>query len=254
MKDIPSVSDSIDILFDYDDDEIDPNRKQEILRLREEEMEKKRLDEERKEQQKIKEDIERVKENQRLQELQRQRELEEQQKKQEQAELEKERLRQEQESAPPQGPIFSSTLFVGNLSPSVSEPMLASKFEKFGTIKNIIYKKEKHMAFVVFEHRRDAEEAKSAVHNEVLQGREIKIGWAAPYGLRGEINRETGEYLGSTGGSSYQGFPPSQYHNNESSRIQVGDDFHNRDPRKRKVDRMSTWDDDNNEYNNQRRR
>lgn len=235
------MSDSIDVIFDYDDDEIDPERKKEILRLREEEEIRKRQEEERKEQIRIQEEIERVREKQKIQEqLNKIKEEVEQQSASDQQNVnnvnsninpppENEPLQKQ----PNEGRIFSTTLFVGNLAPSVNEDILMREFERYGNIKNLIFKKEKHFAFVVFEERPDAEKAKTELHEYPLEGRELKIGWGAPFGLRGEINRETGEYLGPLNGT--QGFIPGvQVHHS-----QVTNDTH--PDKKRKYDRVDNY-------------
>lgn len=137
---------------------------------------------------------------------------------------------------PNDGRIFSTTLFVGNLSPSVNEDILMREFVKYGKIKNLIFKREKHFAFVVFEERLDAEKAKAELHEYLLEGRELKIGWGAPFGLRGEINRETGEYLGPLNGS--QGFIPGvQVHHSQTSSDTQTENFN----KKRKYERVDNY-------------
>lgn len=87
---------------------------------------------------------------------------------------------------------LTQTLFVGNLSPSVSDLMLFAAFSQYGSVIAMKYHNDKHFAFISFTTRREAETAKGALHFVPLDGREMKVGWANPYAESYEWDRDNG--------------------------------------------------------------
>ncbi|VWU50735.1 U2 snRNP-associated SURP motif-containing protein, putative [Hepatocystis sp. ex Piliocolobus tephrosceles] len=80
-----------------------------------------------------------------------------------------------------------SNLYLGNLSPEVTEEYLCQKFGKFGKVNSvkIMYprkdedkKKARICGFVCFENRSDAENAKEALDGVEMFGNIVRIGWS----------------------------------------------------------------------------
>ena len=73
------------------------------------------------------------------------------------------------------------SLYVGNISPNISEEILMQMFGKFGTPSNVrimkdsYTKKSREFGFVTFYRRPDAMEAQKAMNNTVHFGREIRV-------------------------------------------------------------------------------
>merc|ERR1711904_337858 len=69
---------------------------------------------------------------------------------------------------------------------------LRNSFSPFGEIRTINCQGNK--AFIQYVYRRDAEEAKRTMHGEVVEGREISIGWALnPRMSKESLDRANGE-------------------------------------------------------------
>eukprot|EP00923_Selenidium_pygospionis_P044316 GHVN01076590.1.p1 GENE.GHVN01076590.1~~GHVN01076590.1.p1 ORF type:complete len:779 (+),score=149.45 GHVN01076590.1:543-2879(+) len=80
----------------------------------------------------------------------------------------------------------TTNLYIGNLSPEVTEEYLCQQFGKFGHITSvkIMYPRTdeekargRHSGFVSFEHRRMAEAAKNSLDGTDLLGMIVRIGW-----------------------------------------------------------------------------
>eukprot|EP01130_Rhizamoeba_saxonica_P010101 TRINITY_DN413_c0_g1_i1.p1 TRINITY_DN413_c0_g1~~TRINITY_DN413_c0_g1_i1.p1 ORF type:complete len:636 (-),score=145.35 TRINITY_DN413_c0_g1_i1:1091-2998(-) len=76
--------------------------------------------------------------------------------------------------------VYSKTLFVGNLSPYVTEDKLRHIFSEFGQIKSLklVDKGTNRFAFVGYISRNDAEIAKRSMDGKEIDGTHIKLGWA----------------------------------------------------------------------------
>jgi RNA recognition motif-containing protein len=88
--------------------------------------------------------------------------------------------------------VLTQTLFVGNLSPGVSDLMLYAAFAQYGSVIAMKYHQDKHFAFISFPSRKEAEAAKKSLHFVALDGREMKVGWANPYAEPFEWDRDNG--------------------------------------------------------------
>jgi len=105
--------------------------------------------------------------------------------------------------------IYSKTLFVGNLAPTVTGPMLTKIYEEYGPLQNVKYIEMKHMAFITYEGREDAEEAKKLTHGLPVEGRQLKVGWGK-IGLdtnNGKEQFDWGNGIGIVPRSSLHNFP-----------------------------------------------
>lgn len=88
--------------------------------------------------------------------------------------------------------VYSTTLYIGKLGRGISERSLRSAFSPFGEIRTLMCQGNK--AFVQYVYRPDAEEAKRRMNNQIIEGREISIGWALnPRMTKESLNRQTGE-------------------------------------------------------------
>jgi hypothetical protein len=86
----------------------------------------------------------------------------------------------------------SRILFVGNLSPAVTEEHLGKIYSKYSGEAKVRYLAPKHMAFVAFSDRALAEKAKEETQGKFLEGRDLKVGWAMEF-KSDDFNRDTGE-------------------------------------------------------------
>lgn len=84
-------------------------------------------------------------------------------------------------------------LFVGNLSPDVTDEQLAAAFAQFGSVtsakcaKDPATGKTQGFAFVNFKEKPDAESAMESMNGQVLNNRALRVDWAK--GKTGEENR-----------------------------------------------------------------
>lgn len=78
----------------------------------------------------------------------------------------------------------SHCLFVGNLSPDVTDEQLATAFSQFGSVasakcaKDPATGKTQGFAFVTFKEKSDAESAMEAMNGQVLNNRSLRVDWA----------------------------------------------------------------------------
>ena len=72
----------------------------------------------------------------------------------------------------------NKSLFVGNVSPSVSEAVLRSTFAVFGPIASIRYICAKQIAFIQFQWRVSAEFSKEAMSQQVVEKAVVSVRWA----------------------------------------------------------------------------
>jgi len=82
--------------------------------------------------------------------------------------------------------IFTKTIFVGNLAMNVDEATLRSVCARQGNVQNLIFKADKHIAFVTYETRKEAEGARNSLHQKDLEGRPMKVGWGKVHGAAEE--------------------------------------------------------------------
>jgi len=68
-------------------------------------------------------------------------------------------------------------VYVGNLSPEVSEDLLISIFQIYGPIEEVRIQKDKGFAFVKFSNHDQATRAIIAVHGSVIGTRPVKCSW-----------------------------------------------------------------------------
>ena len=80
-----------------------------------------------------------------------------------------------------QPPSNGVSLYVGNISPNISEEILMQIFGKFGTPSNVrimkdsYTKKSREFGFVTFYRKGDAMEAQKALNNTIQFGRELRV-------------------------------------------------------------------------------
>lgn len=76
--------------------------------------------------------------------------------------------------------INNTTVFVGGLSPGVSEETLQTLFEPFGTIIHVRVPQGKGCGFIKFENRESAERAVVGMQGFVINGSRIRLSWGRP--------------------------------------------------------------------------
>jgi RNA recognition motif-containing protein len=76
-----------------------------------------------------------------------------------------------------QSPSENTTVFVGNLDPSVTEEQLEAHFQGLGTIIQIKIPPNRGCGFVKFEARDAAEKAIATMHGSTLAGLRIRLDW-----------------------------------------------------------------------------
>jgi len=76
-----------------------------------------------------------------------------------------------------QSSVMNTTVYVGNLSPEVSEDVLISIFNIYGPIEEVRIQKDKGFAFVKFANHDQATRAIIAVHGSVIGTRPVKCSW-----------------------------------------------------------------------------
>ncbi|EPS72608.1 hypothetical protein M569_02152, partial [Genlisea aurea] len=74
----------------------------------------------------------------------------------------------------------SVNLWIGNLSPDVSEPELKALLEKYGKVYSITSYASRNYAFVYFNSVEDAKSAKEGLQGHLLRGIPLKIEFAKP--------------------------------------------------------------------------
>ncbi|XP_017768241.1 PREDICTED: hrp65 protein-like [Nicrophorus vespilloides] len=71
-----------------------------------------------------------------------------------------------------------SRLYIGNLSPEVTDAELTDIFKKYGEVNEIFINKEKHFGFIRFDYHFNAEKAKNELNGTALNGKTLKIRFA----------------------------------------------------------------------------
>ena len=69
--------------------------------------------------------------------------------------------------------MYCTTLYVGKLGRGLSERVLREAFSRYGEILTVISQGSK--AFIQFAYRPDAETAKSQMHGQIIEGRDISV-------------------------------------------------------------------------------
>ena len=126
-------------------------------------------------------------------------------------------------------------LFVGDLSPEVSDKMLADSFSAFASLSDARVMidsttgRSRGYGFVAFRDREDAENALKAKNGEIIGGRSIRLNWAAPKNhSRSDRMRRGGPHhmMGGMGSGSHGGHHSGrghQHHNHEGDRRHQGE-------------------------------
>ncbi|KAL6066493.1 nucleic acid binding [Balamuthia mandrillaris] len=96
--------------------------------------------------------------------------------------------------------VQSTTCFLGHLPPGTTEEDLSHLFGSFGKIRIVKLLADQNTAFLTFESRISAENAKEAAEQRglFLGGKAIKVGWARgnnPVGTKDDFDRNTGETI-----------------------------------------------------------
>lgn len=76
-----------------------------------------------------------------------------------------------------QTPMTNTTVYVGNLTPDVSEALLKTVFSEFGYVEEVRVQGDKGFAFVRFQTHESAARAIVATHGRVLSTRAVKCSW-----------------------------------------------------------------------------
>jgi len=71
----------------------------------------------------------------------------------------------------------NTTVYIGNLAPDISESMLQSTFQEFGTIEEIRIQREKGFAFVRYNTHDSAARSIIGLNGRVLGSKAIKVSW-----------------------------------------------------------------------------
>ncbi|KAJ3128990.1 hypothetical protein HK098_002841 [Nowakowskiella sp. JEL0407] len=120
---------------------------------------------------------------------------------------------------------FSTCLYVGNLPYGYRDSDVASMFERYGRIRSIhipvdrFTSRNKGFAFVTFEERREAEEAKDRMENFPVEGRRLRLDWDIGPERKDEIkgyrrnDGQQGNEPLNGGDRGYERPPPSNYDN-----------------------------------------
>jgi len=111
----------------------------------------------------------------------------------------------ETSKSPPQESSDHFTLFVGNISDTVSEDQLRNFFSSYGNIVSLKFLEHKLIAFIIFENREQAEVAKTC-QGISLGGKPLKIDWArSKEAPKGEHSKnQSGSYSGSSRGDKFR--------------------------------------------------
>jgi len=102
----------------------------------------------------------------------------------------------------------NTTVFVGNLDPSVSEEQLKSHFQSFGTIVQIKIPPNRGCGFVKFETREAAEHALATMHGSILCGLRIRLDW----GKASVGRRQSGVNMQDVAVADYSTMQAHQYY------------------------------------------
>jgi len=71
----------------------------------------------------------------------------------------------------------NTTVYIGNLTPDVTETLLHSFFDDYGEIDEVRMQKEKGYAFIKYKSHDDAARAIAAVHGRFIGARAVKCAW-----------------------------------------------------------------------------
>jgi len=108
------------------------------------------------------------------------------------------------EMTPPEDEGVCS-LWVGGLTPGITEQDLRDSFYAYGEIKRVLMKPERRCALLEFTLRKAAEEAATATYRKLsIKGAKLKIWWAKSQQM--QDNEEAGRYAPEAGAAS--GPPP----------------------------------------------
>lgn len=89
--------------------------------------------------------------------------------------------------------VLSRTLFIGGVTPHMSEQDLADKFEPYGKVQSVVIHKEGKHAFVKLYSRQEAEVSRERLEEENSQGRlSLRARWGVGFGPRECCDYATG--------------------------------------------------------------
>jgi pre-mRNA-splicing factor RBM22/SLT11 len=93
------------------------------------------------------------------------------------------------------------TLFIGGVTPEISEDDLKDSFYPHGEVKAVRKIESRKCAFVTYTTRDAAEKAADALaHNLVIKGEKLKVMWGKPQASRGGGGGKDGEQRGNAAG------------------------------------------------------
>lgn len=87
--------------------------------------------------------------------------------------------------------LENTTVFVGNLEPSVTEEQLQQHFQGFGTIVQTKIPPNRGCGFVKFETREAAEKALQTMHGSILSGLRIRLDWGKANAARNHSHHDS---------------------------------------------------------------
>eukprot|EP00912_Choanoflagellata_sp_UC4_P000176 UC4_evm3s114 len=90
--------------------------------------------------------------------------------------------------------VLSTVIFVGNLSNETKKEDIFAFIGRFGPIRDVAHRPEKHCAFVQMWAREPAERAISMISGQTLKGREISVGWG-----KANVQRNASDWDSKTG-------------------------------------------------------
>jgi len=99
----------------------------------------------------------------------------------------------------------NTTVYIGNLTPDVTEALLHSMFDDFGQIEEIRMQKEKGFAFIKYKGHEEAARAIASVHGRFIGPKVVKCAWGKERSNTGTIPTSTAPipvYSGGASGSS----------------------------------------------------
>jgi RNA recognition motif-containing protein len=96
-----------------------------------------------------------------------------------------------------QAPITNTTVYIGNLSPDATEPLIQAAFQEFGTIEEIRLQHEKGFAFVRYTSHDFATRAIAGMNGRPLAGKPVRCSWGKEAGaMPQQVGVTAGQMLG----------------------------------------------------------
>jgi len=99
------------------------------------------------------------------------------------------------------------TLYIGGITPNITESDLRDHFYAFGEIKSIKLVNKATCAFITYNKREEAEAAAEALFNKlIVKGTHLRISWGKPQQL--EPGEFQGEFFSGDSSPNYFSLPP----------------------------------------------